>query len=312
MKKNDILLAMAATAGILGSTEALANEDVIRIGILDVRANSLTFEDKKTKIWYREDPEEGKFSSSWQTSSGYDHGKIVASAFVRQLREIDKDKNVYIFSANVFQENSNPSSSAMYSRNDSKRTLSINWKGAERALEWFKESGVRVVLTAFIGKDTPQMRSFKDKALELGLVVVAGAGNADTGKVYPAAYPEVISVAANNKGLAFRKDKSISEWVNFTIDGGVPIDKTGPQVDEGSSYSSAKLAAYASYFSEKHNENNANKIRQALYKVSEKKEYDVNSSKIYSYELNKESSKAIATVQNVNFSQITAHQNMGR
>jgi hypothetical protein len=297
--KRTSLLATAIALAVAGAGPNVQAQDnqlssEVRVGIIDVSAKALTFEDKNTRIWYREFTEEGKLAANWQTESGFDHGKIVASAFVRQLREIDKEAKILIFAANAFQENESSVGSAIYSRGGaSKRTLSVNWKGASEALRWFKESGVTTVLTAFVGKDTREMRAFVAEATSLGMTVIAGAGNADVGKVFPAAYPEVISVAADNKGLAFAKDASIASWVDFTSDGNVPLDKKGPTIDQGSSFSSAKLAAYAAYFKALHSSATTDQVRDIIRKSSVVTNYSINGQNVQALRVTKDSSSQI-------------------
>lgn len=277
-------VAVMAAAMIANSPSAAAQNQPreVVVGILDVRSDSLTFGDEKTDIAYKEFTAPGKMPANWQTESGADHGQLMASAFVRQIRQIDRDIPIRILGANVFQENQS-TSSALYtygSRTGSKRTLSVNWEGAKEALSWFKQNGVSVVLTAFNGSDSNALRSFMKEAGDLGMTVFASAGNKVGGAIYPAAYPEAISVAGDNKDLAFRKDPSISTWANFAMDGGTSLRLKGGKNDEGSSFATAKAAAFGAYFKAIVPDAERDDIKAAIAKVSISTSYKINGSDI--------------------------------
>lgn len=274
----------AAAAGIALATgnPAQAQEvpsEEIKVGIIDIQANELTFHDGKTSIEYREYAEEGKSSANWVTESGFDHGQMMASAFVRQTRAIDENSPIRILAANVFQENSNPTGSALYSRNShrgSKRTLSVNWEGAKEALSWFSQNDVKVVLTAFNGNDSNAMREFVQESERLGMVVFASSGNKAGGPTYPAQYPQTIAVAGDNRDLAYANDPSQSQWVEFTMNGGVPKKLEGRDIDAGSSFASAKAAAFGAYYVAHNPESDRAAVMGALGRVATPTAYEVN------------------------------------
>lgn len=247
----------------------------VRVGIIDVRADTLTFPDRRTSIEYREFAEQGKSSASWITESGADHGQVMASAFVKQLRLVDKAAKIRIYAANIFQENSSATGSALYSREGSKRTISMNIAGAKEALAWFKEKGVKVVLTAFNGTDTEVMRSFMKTADDYGMTVFASAGNKAGGAMFPAAYKQTISIAADNRDLVFRQEASYAAWVNFTMDGGVPEGITGGKADEGSSFATAKAAALGAYYAAAFPSASRDQIAGALGKAAAPQGYSI-------------------------------------
>jgi hypothetical protein len=271
-------LALAAAAGTISDTSAHEPPPEIRVGVIDVEGRSLSFDDRNTDIHYRAFPPEGSRSATWQTESGFDHGDMMASAFVRQMRKIAPDAKLRIFSANVFYENS--ASSALHAlamRNmSSQRTIAVNWDGVGKALDWMKENGVKVVITAFNGRDTEQMRGIMAKAQENGMVVFASAGNKVGGNIYPAAYKEAISVAGDNRDLSFRQDASIATWVNFTMDGAVPLARHGRPIDEGSSFATAKAAALGAYYSFMNPSASAPAIRSAMSDAAQPMSYHVN------------------------------------
>lgn len=309
--KGKLALAAAGAAAVGMSPAPSQAQDApaieMRVGIIDIQANELTFGDRNTWIDYREFNEEGKFPANWMTESGYDHGQMMASAFVRQARIMDEKAPIRIFAANVFQENSNPTGSALYSRNShagSKRTLSVNWEGAKKALSWFKENNVTVVLTAFNGQDSVAMRSFIQETEKLGMTVFASAGNKVGAAAFPAQYPQAISVAADNKDLAFRNDPSMSTWVNFTMEGDVPLRKEGGAVDAGSSYASAKAAAFGAYYVAHNRYADRDQIRGALQRVAMLVEYEGKGEKISGLRIDeREAGREMARVARYDFEQ---------
>jgi hypothetical protein len=244
-------MSLSALTASLGTAAPPSSVPPIKVGIIDVRADELTFPDRNTTIEYREAPPAGKRAASWLTESDTDHGQVLASAFVRQVRRIDRDRPIEIYAANPMFETSSATGSATYSRitgGASKRTIGINYEGARAAIGWFKEKGVKVVLTTLNGRDTPGMQLFVKEATDAGMVVFASAGNSPkVGRTFPAAYPNVISVAADDPGLALRGNPEVASWVDFAMSGSVPRNMNGPTVDVGSSFATAKAAALGAY-----------------------------------------------------------------
>jgi len=287
--KKEIGYALAGLA-LASSAPALSqNNNEVIVGVLDVKGDGLTFADKNTVIEYREFNEKEKDSARWITESGLDHGEMMVSAFTRQFRKIDQEARLRILSANIFQENQSSTRSALYSRNSRKgstRGIAINWEGAKEALQWFKQRGVRVVVTAFNGNDSAGMRSFMEESKSLGMIVFASAGNVAGGPAYPAKYKETISVAADNPDLAFRNDPTMQTWVNFTMNGSVPKSKEGKNIDAGSSFASAKLAAYGAYFSSRDNGMGAEEIKNAIKSIGVSETYRVNGTEVAAIKIN--------------------------
>ena len=217
----------------------------IRIGIIDVQADRLSFKDARTSISYREfAPAEGE-SATWNTEANIDHGVGVASAFVRQVRRIDEHRPIEIFAANPMFELGG--GKPMY-KIDQERSpkIKINFEGAREALRWFKANNVKVVLTTMNGGNSAGMKSLVKEGLDLGLVIFASSGNNPaTGPVFPAAYKEVISVVAAGKSVT--NALPLSSWTKFSLDGNEPVGREGKIALSGSSFAVAKAAAFGAY-----------------------------------------------------------------
>lgn len=272
MKK--LALAMAA-ATTLSVTPAIAKESPseVRIGVLDVKSEDLISHKDNVSLEYREYNREDRKSARWMTSSGFDHGQLVVSTFLDQMRQIDKNVPVKIYAANIFEEKGAASMNEMLSAQPSKRTLSVSWEGAEKALDWFKENDVKVVLTSFTASDSESLRSFMKKANAMGMTIFASAGNAVGGNIYPAAYPETISVSGDEKTIAFRNDPSVSKWVDFVTDGRTPI--AAGREDVGSSFAVSRAAALGAWVAAKDPSADTRKISEAVKSFGDAKEYKI-------------------------------------
>lgn len=264
-----------AAATTLSATPVIAKEgpSEVRIGVLDVKSDRLISDKDNVSLEYREYNREDRKSARWMTSSGFDHGQLVVSTFLDQMRQIDKNVPVKIYAANIFEEKGAASMNEMLSAQPSKRTLSVSWEGAEKALDWFKENDVKVILTSFTASDSESLRSFMKKANAMGMTIFASAGNAVGGNIYPAAYPETISVSGDEKTIAFRNDPSVSKWVDFVTDGRTPI--AAGREDVGSSFAVSRAAALGAWVSAKDPSADTGKIMEAIQSFGESKDYKI-------------------------------------
>jgi len=288
--------ASALLAGLaLGANPAAASAtpNEVKVGILDVQADSVLCSAKGVAIDYRRYTQPGKTPAQWLTESGFDHGQLVATAFVEQVRKINKSVPIRIFSANVFEETQAATVAAYESAKPSKRTLTVNWDGAREALKWFKENGVKIVLTSFTGQDSPAQRAFMNEASAKGMVVFASAGNAVGAPAYPARYPETISVAGDNKELSFRKDPTMATWVHFSMNGLAPGQSDGPQSDKGSSFAVARAAAFGSYYAAFNASSDRDGIVQALRSASIAQRYEIGGATVEMARLDESASSKI-------------------
>jgi hypothetical protein len=212
----------------------------ITIGIVDVAGTKVIGGDKRTKIEYRQFNPEGSRPGRWNTKAGVDHGEVVVTSFVRQVRSMDKNVPIRILSANAtYMHPSNPN------------VLKFHTEGAKKALEWFAQNGVKIVVTTMTSKDTPAMQAFRAEAQKHGMIVFASAGNDVVRGVpsYPAAYPESISIVGDNPTLALRKDPSVANWVKFAMNGEIELEGflENSVKDEGSSMAVARAGAIGAY-----------------------------------------------------------------
>lgn len=267
MKKASIAVAAAAAGMGIATPSAAQDQDPIKVGMIDVGGGDLTFRDQGTIIEHRDFVSQGSRPASRMTRTGRENGVMTASAFVRQARWIDPDAPVRIYSANVFQEQVDRGQAG------SPRRISVNWEGARQAVQWFKQNDVKVVIASFNGADSPEMRAFMEETKKNGMTVFAGSGNSPGGSAFPAMHPDAVSVGADNEGHAYRTDPQQATWVNFTMNGGVPMRREGREIDAGTSYATAKAAAFGAYYARTNPEVTPETMRSTLASVAVSVEY---------------------------------------
>lgn len=267
-------ISAAALAASPVQAQTTDSDPVVKVGIIDVAADYLPNKDKNTTLEYREFAEKGSDSARWATESKYDHGQLVAGSFLGQLRDIDKNVKVHIFAANAFEEKQvNTTNNYLHSENNPAKII-VNWEGVKKAVDWFKQNNVKVILTSFSSGNTPELRDFAEYAQKNGMILFASAGNHLKEGVYPAKLPTSISVAADDKDLSFNQDPKMSTWVKFTMDGSVHRSVNARQ-DKGSSFSSAKAAAFGAYYSSMNPQADQVQLEQALKDAAVKQQYQV-------------------------------------
>lgn len=237
--RGSLLVTGAALA--LASQPALSQTrptEPIRIGVLDCAGDAMTYRDASTAIMYREFTVDGHKPGRWPSAQGDDHGRVVVTAAVRELRRLAPSTPIEVYSANAF------------SLNGASR-LSVSPRKAGEALEWMSSMGVKVVVTAFNLSNEQSSAIIMDRAEKLGMTVFAAGSNKDkAGRVFPAADPRSISVADTTyEKSALTKDPTVATWMMFAMDGSVSHDRKGKGEDNGASYSSAKAGAWGAYFS---------------------------------------------------------------
>lgn len=244
MRKSTLAtLAISVAAATMTVQAASAQTaEPVKVGIIDTSVDKLMMGYKGVAVTRRTFVEEGRTPGSWQGMIGSSHGEIVASSFVEKSREIDKATPIAIYSANAFYENG--------PRNgEGNRPMSIDFKGAEKALEWFHDNGVRTVVTAFYTKDGPGMRAFMKKAEDLDIVLFAGTNNDKTSTIpFPARDGYAIAVTGANANLDFANNPEMSKWTAFKINGDTPTNDMLATSENGSSFAVAKAAAFGAHY----------------------------------------------------------------
>ena len=236
-----------AAAGLALSAHSPASAQVgnqpIRIGIIDTDASSVADERKGVSVVMRSFLPEGQEPASHRTHSGREHGADVVSSFLDQSWRIDPTRRVDVFSAVAFYRKGDRRVDDM-----NNRPMGLNQEAAKRALDWFKENGVRVVVTTFVVPESPQINDFMRKANEMGMVVFSSVNNAQSAYApFPARHPDAVSVTGNARNLDFATSGSMKDWVMFKADAGIPGKTLTTTPENGSSFAVARAAAFAAH-----------------------------------------------------------------
>lgn len=238
---------MASALAVASPATAETRVDPVKVGIMDLKADTLTYKTPNVRIEYKAFTPEGAKEARLAERSGDDHGAVVASAFVRHYRTLDPRTPIEVYAGNPF---------AITKREDGRSVMKLDFERGARVLEWMHEKGVRVVVTAFNSPDAAGAARFMDKAESLGMVVFAAYANSTgQGRVFPAGDPRSISVVDSTLGMmgstlipgGGRQFDGASVGVNFAMKGGVPQEAYGAPRMTGSSFASPKAAAYAVY-----------------------------------------------------------------
>ena len=242
VRKSTIAAMMATALAAAGASAQTAPTQPVKVGIIDTSVQRLMLGYKDVAIEKRIFIGEGKEAGDWTAVPGHTHGDVVASSFVQQSREIDKRVPIAVYSANAFYQQGprDPNGN---------RRMSLDFAGAEKALEWFHDNGVRTVVTAFYTQDGPNMRSFMKKAEDLGIVLFAGTNNDKTRTVpFPARDPYAIAVTGNNPNLDFAGNAGMRKWTAFQMNGDTPSPQLDATEENGSSFAVARAAAYGAHY----------------------------------------------------------------
>jgi hypothetical protein len=266
-------LPKAAKAGLLAfaviaaSPVVAAGSEPVRIGVLDVKADKPTHKVPGVEVVYREFSMPGDKAGRSMGNSGYDHGQIVLTAAVDEVRRIDPSVAIRVYSANAFRE---------ISLKNGSKGLRMNFEKAAEAIEWMHGQGVRVVVTAFNTRNVEGSKLIMDKAESLGMTLFAGASNdRGMGKVLPAADARAVSVADTTPGKSsLTMDVTVDDWVRFGINGSLSLSGAPNGSDEfGSSFASAKAGAYGAYYQSRNPEAKPPEIIDALARNAPVKRY---------------------------------------
>lgn len=242
---NSMKIAAASLALAATSVTAHAQTPIepIKVGVIDTDATALhqpkkgIFVEKKSFLPENVDP------GSHKTGTGREHGVEVMSAFIEQSRAIDPSRPIKIHSAITFVRDGD---NRIDEQNN--RPMRLDYQAAEKALDWFKEQGVRVVVTAFVLRETKEMNKFMDHARDLGLVVFSATNNGPSAyPPFPARHPEAISVTGNSRNLDFDTNANMQKWVMFQSSAGIPGRSLTITPENGSSFAVSRVAAFGAH-----------------------------------------------------------------
>lgn len=269
----DISKAVMASALVLAGAGAEARAQdgspnafhPIKVGIIDTDASAVADDRKGVSVRMRSFLEEGHRIGSHKTESGREHGADVASSFLDQSWRIDPTRRVEIFSAVAF-----------YRSGDNKideqdnRPMRLSYEAARKALDWFKENGVRVVVTTFVVPETKGVNDLMKHAADLGMVMFSSTNNVRSTFVpFPARHPDAIAVTGNARNLDFATNSSMHQWVSFKADAGIPGKSLTITPENGSSFAVARAAAFGAHLVDRNPRATRNEVVEQMRTIAE-------------------------------------------
>lgn len=157
--------------------------------------------------------------------------------------------------ANIFQFGAN-------------RKITARARGLLEAIDWMAEQGVHVVNMSIAGSNNQVVREVVEKARNMGLVLVAAAGNwgSAAGPAYPAAYSDVIAVTAIDAHRNIYEFANSGRYIDFAAPGvrvwtAIP---GGGQYQSGTSFASPYVSVLTGLFVSRGHPRDPEAIRKTL------------------------------------------------
>lgn len=124
---------------------------------------------------------------------------------------------------------------------------SVDPVAVAKGIMWAVDNGANVInISLTITKPSPTLEDALNYAWDKGAVIIAAAGNNfSSTPVYPAAYPNVIAVAATDKDARLPRWSNRGDWVSLAAPG-VDIYSTLPSDDYGYQSGTSQAAALVS------------------------------------------------------------------
>lgn len=247
------LAAAALAAGTMATPSMAQASPVIKIGLIDTSINKIPGKDRNVQIQSR-DMTEGT-PAEWIGESGYSHGELVAASAVKAARALSPTAPISIYAANIYSPETDLSrfGGGRVGKGLEDRTkikLILNYKAAEKAIDWMKNEGVKVLVITATGSDSAGMRHLNEHAKEAGMIVVASTSNGySRGPVFPAAYPNAISVAGDNRSLPISQDRGLAAYVSYVSDAIAPVKGAAPEI--GSSFAAGTVGGLVATYAAK-------------------------------------------------------------
>jgi hypothetical protein len=205
-----IVSAFAALVTMIFSSAGSFAAQVVRVGLVDLSIERSNFADLngvtvRTMTFWTSGTAEARKQDSTRKRS---HGEDMVRALVQGFRAIDPETNIIVYVATPFR--ADPKTGA----------LKLDMDDLNVAYRWFQSQGVRVIGETFVGPDSAAQREALTRATELGLIVLASAGNGpshNTVPPYPAAYDEAISISTTALGVELSRETNRDSYVDFSV-----------------------------------------------------------------------------------------------
>jgi len=136
-------------------------------------------------------------------------------------------------------------------------------------LDWAATKGARVINMSFAGPADPEMAAVLARASQLGIVLVAAAGNAGpkSAPLYPAAYQQVIAVTATDSDDHLLEEANRGAYIAVSAPGvNVLVAEPGGgyRIDSGTSIAAAHVSGIAALLIERNPRLSPQALRNVL------------------------------------------------
>lgn len=224
----------------------------VSIGMLDTTITRLPGRPSNVRVVSKDftTGEAGK----WEGESAYSHGELVAASAIASARTASPKASIVLYTSNIYTPSRSDAVRFGGGRvgrglEDATRIrLTIDYQAASKAIDWMHANGVKVVVVTATGSDGPGMRSVVERIRVNGMILVASTNNDPVrSRVYPAAYPDVISVASNDRGQPISSSPDLASYVSYVTDGRSPIGRDMPK-ESGSSFAAGSVAGLTAVY----------------------------------------------------------------
>lgn len=207
-----------------------SGSNIPRIGIIDtgVNPNHPALSGQKLHVYQTEMNE--------RTAAGRQHGTAVASLLIgaTDSRSPGLLPEAELFAVEAFHRGSGGEAADAYA--------------LAEAIDYLLEARVHVINMSFSGAENAVLHAMIRQARELGVGIVAAAGNGGPGAApsYPAAWPEVIAVTAVNAALKPWRQANRGAWVTLAAPGvnlWTAASVSGGRLRSGTSYAAPFVTA---------------------------------------------------------------------
>jgi hypothetical protein len=268
-----------AIAAALAASPARAAEDApapIRIGMLDTAVRHLPNRERDARIVSKD------FTSGtpaeWIGESDNSHGELVAASAVKAARAAAPGIPITIYASNIYTRSDADDARLGGGRvgrglaDPGKIHLRLDYQAAAQAIDRMRDQGVTVMVLTATGADTPSMRALADRIKSSGMTLVASTNNDPVrGRVYPAAYPDVVAVAGSDRSLPIAQSPELAAYVSYVADGKAPI--RGAKAEIGSSFAAGAIGGLAAAYRSMNPQATTTETRSWLDSMSVKTSY---------------------------------------
>lgn len=225
--------AMALAVASPAVAQTGSSGEPVRVAIIDIQPDRLDCKDDNARLIDVTPPLPEGMRQAVGKAGRTSHGVVVATAFVEQMRKIDRTVPIEVYTINPFIKHGT-TGEMMFS------------KGMLRkGLENLEGKGVRIAVTTFAVSDQVEGQKIADMFKSKGMTLFAATPNeaGDPG-IYPAAIPGVVAIAQDGGGRAIAKDTRYQQFTRFVF----PGEYIGRSAETtGSSFATPRAAAYAAY-----------------------------------------------------------------